>query len=396
MKRSRFSEEQIIGVLRENDAGASVSELCRKHGMSSATFYAWKAKYGGMDVSDAKRLKALEDENGKLKRLYADAIAGQCRPEGTSLKKLVTPAARRDAVAHLRTVLEVSERRACTIMDVDRSTVRYRSRRPDDGPLRARLRELAHQRRRFGYRRLHVLLRQDGHAVDSKKTQRLYREEGLAVRRRKSRRRIAVARTPIPLPTGPNSRWSVDFVHDQLANGRRFRVLNVIDNVTKECLAAIADTSLTGKRVVREMKAIIERRGRPGVIVSDNGTEFTSTAVLLFTRQMKLDWRYIAPGKPTQNAMAESFQGRMRDECLNEHLFFSMGHARAVIAAWRADFNTARPHSSLGYMTPAAHAATFNPQGPSPLRRGDGFAPTALAHTAQTRKSQPTIPVAYG
>ena len=163
---------------------------------------------------------------------------------------------------------------------VDRSLIRYSSKRPDDEVLRARLRELANQRRRFGYRRLHVLLRQDGHVVNRKKTQRLYREEGLTVRRRKSRRRIAVARTPIPLATGPNSRWSVDFVHDQLADGRRFRVLNVIDDVTKECLAAIPDTSIPGKRVVREMRAVIERRGRPGVIVSDNGTEFTSTAVL--------------------------------------------------------------------------------------------------------------------
>jgi putative transposase len=184
---------------------------------------------------------------------------------------------------------------------------------PDDAGLRARLRELADQRRRFGYRRLHVLLRLEGHALNRKKTQRLYHEEGLAVRRRKSRRRIAVARTPIPAPEGPNSRWSVDFVHDQLADGRRFRVLNIIDDVTKECLAAVADTSLSGKRVARELEALIARRGRPSVIVSDNGTEFTSSAVLKFTQEHKVDWRYIAPGKPTQNAFAESFQGRMRD-----------------------------------------------------------------------------------
>ena len=179
--------------------------------------------------------------------------------------------------------------------------------------------------------------------MNRKKTQRLYREEGLAVRRRRSRRRIAVARTPIPKPDGPNSRWSTDFVHDQLANGRRFRVLTIIDDVTKECLAAVPDTSLSGKRVVRELNALIARRGRPGAIVSDNGTEFTSSAVLAFTQAAKLDWRYIAPGKPTQNAFAESFQGRMRDECLNEHLFFSMNHARAVVAGWVDDFNTARP-----------------------------------------------------
>jgi putative transposase len=134
---------------------------------------------------------------------------------------------------------------------------------------------------------------------------------------------------------------------DQLANGRRFRVLTIIDDVTKECLAAVPETSLSGKRVVREMSALIARRGRPGVIVSDNGTEFTSSAVLTFTQAAKLDWRYIAPGKPTQNAVAESFQGRMRDECLNEHLFFSMNHVRAIVAGWVDDYNTASLHPSL-------------------------------------------------
>ena len=197
---------------------------------------------------------------------------------------MVTPAARRDAVAHLKASLEVSERRACAIIASDRGTVRYRAKRPDDVALRARLRELADQRRRFGYRRLHVLLRGEGWVVNRKKTQRLYGEEGLAVRRRRSRRRIAVARTPIPRPEGPNSRWSTDFVHDQLANGRRFRVLTIIDDVTKECLAAVPDTSLSGKRVVREMQALIARRGRPDVIVSDNGTEFTSLHGLLDAR----------------------------------------------------------------------------------------------------------------
>jgi putative transposase len=309
---------------------------------------------------------------------------------------MVTPAAKREAVAHLRGSLEVSERRACSIIAADRSSARYRARRPDDDALRSRLRELADQRRRFGYRRLHVLLRGEGWTMNRKKTQRLYGEEGLTVRRRKSRRRIAVARTPIPKPDGPNSRWSTDFVHDQLANGRRFRVLTIIDDVTKECLAAVPDTSLSGKRVAREMNALIARRGRPGAIVSDNGTEFTSAAVLAFTQAAKLDWRYIAPGKPTQNAFAESFQGRMRDECLNEHLFFSMNHARAVVAGWVEDFNTARPHSAIGYMTPAAYAATLKPQRAPALRHLESSAPPPVATVAPRRNSQPTIPVAGG
>jgi putative transposase len=185
-------------------------------------------------------------------------------------------------------------------------------------------------------------------------------------------------------------------VHDQLACGRRFRVLTIIDDVTRECLAAVPDTSLTGKRVVREMGALIARRGRPDVNVSDNSTEFTASAVLAFTQAAKLDWRYIAPGNPTENAFAESFQGRMRDECLNEHLFFSMNHARAVVAGRVEDFNTARPHSAIGYMTPAAYAATLSPQRGPALRHLESCAPMPVATAALTRNSQPRIPVTPG
>jgi len=309
---------------------------------------------------------------------------------------MVTPAVKRDAVAHLRAGHGMSERRACASISADRSSVRYRSRRPEEAGLRRRRRELADQRRRFGCRRLHVLLRAEGWTMNRKKTPRLYGEEGLAVRRRGSRRRIAVARTPIPAPDGPNSRWSMDFVHDQLAGGRRFRVLNIIDDVTKECLAAIPDSSISGKRVVRVMKDLIETRGKPGIVLGDDGTEFTSTAVLAFAQAEKLDWRCIAPGKPTRNAFAESFQGRMRDERLNEHLFLSMNHARAVIRGSVQDYDTARPHSAIGYMTPAAYAASLKPQRASALHNLESSAPMPVAHAAQKGKSQPTIPAARG
>jgi len=193
---------------------------------------------------------------------------------------MVTPAVRREAVARAVENHGVSERRACRVLEVDRSTTRYRSRRANDAELRARLRALAAERRRFGYRRLHVLLRREGFLVNRKKTQRLYREEGLTVRRRKGRKRALGARTAPPHATFPNQRWSLDFVHDQFADGRRFRILNIVDDATRECLAAIADTSLSGKRVVRELDALIARRGRPATIVTDNGTEFTSNAAI--------------------------------------------------------------------------------------------------------------------
>ena len=235
--------------------------------------------------------------------------------------------------------------------------MRYRSRRDDDAGLRGRLRELARQRRRFGYRRLHILLLREGVRINRKKTQRLYTEEGLTVRKRKSRRRAVGVRAPLPVIAQPNERWSLDFVHDQLVGGRRFRVLNVMDDVTRECLAAVVDTSISGRRVARELAALVVRRGKPGVIVSDNGTELTSNAVLSWAGGAGIDWHYIAPGKPTQNGTVESFNGRMRDELLNETLFTSLAHAREAVAAWADDYNAERPHSALGYATPAAYAA---------------------------------------
>ena len=272
---------------------------------------------------------------------------------------MVGPAAKRDAVAHLRSVLKMSERRACTLVAADRKMIRYRSRRPLDIELRSRLRDLANQRRRFGYRRLFILLREQGEPSGINRIYRLYREEGLTVRKRKARRRAIGTRTPILVEAKVNARWSLDFVHDQLAQGRRFRILNVVDDVTRECLAAIPDTSISGKRVARELTTLISTRGKPGMIVSDNGTEFTPNAILGWAKDQAVEWHYIAPGRPMQNGYIESFNGRMRDELLNETLFIDLDQARQLISAWIADYNTARPHSSLDYKTPAAYAGSL-------------------------------------
>ncbi|MCV2879208.1 IS3 family transposase [Sedimentimonas flavescens] len=395
MKRSRYTDEQIIGILREHEAGAKTAELCRKHGMSEATFYAWKAKFGGMDVADAKRLKALEEENAKLKRLLAEAMLDQAALKDLLSRKLVTPAVRREAVAHLVKTHRMSERRACSVIGVDRSTIRYRSHRPDDVELRVRLRALAGERRRFGYRRLHVLLRREGHVVNRKKTQRLYREEGLSVRKRRGRKRATGTRVPPLTVAVPNARWSVDFVHDQFAQGRRFRIFNVIGDVTKECLAAVVDTSISGCRVARELTTLIGRRGKPGLIVSDHGTEFTSNAMLSWSEEACLLWHFIAPGKPMQNGICEAFNSKMRDELLNETLFFGLDHARSAVARWVADYNETRPHSALGYQTPADYAAHLTAMGDrlhatEPLRR------SPIAPSGQLRQFHPRTPAATG
>ena len=286
----------------------------------------------------------------------------------------MTPDAKRRAVHLIREKLNLSERRACDIVGVARRVVRYEPVRSDDSVLRQRLRELAGERRRFGYRRLGYLLAREGMAPNHKKLLRIYREEGLKVRRRGGRKRALGTRAPMTLPQGPNQRWSLDFVSDAFACGRRFRILAVVDDFSRECLTLVADTSLSGTRVARELTALLGQRGKPLLVVSDNGTELTSSAILRWSQERQVEWHYIAPGKPTQNAFVESFNGRLRDECLNETLFTSLAHARAVLAAWRQDYNTVRPHSQLGGRTPAQIAG----------QRGPGHAPDHVAIPSTT------------
>ena len=294
---------------------------------------------------------------------------------------MVTPAARREVVAHLRSSFDVSERRACGALGADRSSVRYRARRPGDEAVRKRLRELAAVRRRFGYRRLLVLMRRVGLVMNHKKFRCLYREERLQVRRRGGRKRALGTRAPLAIPQGANQRWSLDFLSDAFADGRRFRILAVVDDFTRECLALVADTSLPGLRVVRELDVSIAWRGRPAMCVSDNGPELTGMSVLRFSQERQIEWHYIAPGKPTQNAFIESFNARLRDELLNETLFTSLAQVRAMLASWKDDYNNARPHSALGNLTPTEYAdrSAPGPQRGGTLRYADGSAPRPIA-----------------
>ncbi len=245
-----------------------------------------------------------------------------------------------------------SQKRACKLIGIAPRVYRYRSSRPDDAGLRQRLKELSTERRRFGYRRLHLLLKREGVSVNWKRLYRIYKEERLTVRKRGGRKRALGTRAPMTIPQDPNQRWSLDFVSDTLVDCRRFRILCVIDDFSRECLATIVDNSISGERAARELDAIAERRGYPLMVVSDNGSELTSNAMLTWQQDRGVEWHYIAPGKPMQNGFVESFNGRLRDECLNEHLFRSYRHARDIIEEWRIDYNQHRPHTSLDGLTP--------------------------------------------
>jgi putative transposase len=274
-----------------------------------------------------------------------------------------------------------SERRACQLAGVGRSSCRYQARRREDPELRERLRELAGERRRFGYRRLTVMLRREGRIVNPKRVYRIYCEEGLAVRRRQRKRLKAAARTPLWLPTRPNQVWTMDFTHDNLASGRKFRTLNLMDGFTREAPRIEVDTSLPGLRVARVLEEVARERGYPQALQVDNGPEFISRVVDQWAFEHGVALHFIAPGKPTENAFIESFNGKFRDECLNENWFLTLQEAREKIERWRRDYNQARPHSALGYQTPEEFAAAA--RGASP--------PTPLALLTKELISTPEL-----
>ena len=250
-----------------------------------------------------------------------------------------------------------SERHACELMEIARTTHRYSSRR-DDSWLREQLLRLAREKPRFGYRRIHLLLGREGVVVNHKKVQRVYRELGLSVKRTKRKRLVRVLH-PRPLLTAPNQEWAADFVSDVTAGGQRLRVLCVIDSFTRECLALEVDTSLPSRRVTRVLERVIQHRGVPVAIRCDNGPEITSRHFLAWCIERKIDIVHIQPGKPTQNAHVESFNGRLREECLNVSWFWNLFDARRKIAYWRDEYNQQRPHSSLNYFTPEEFRRQF-------------------------------------
>ena len=276
-------------------------------------------------------------------------------------------ASRREAARHLQQTYQVSQRRAGRVVGLSNSGLRCRSRRPAAEELRRRLRELAAERPRYGYRRLWALLRREGWEVNHKRVYRLYREEGLKLRKRRRRSRARVERVPLALPAGADERYSMDFMRDPLADGRVFRTLNIVDDYTRECSAIEVDTSLPGARVVRVLERLAAAGRQPLHLVVDNGPEFASKAADQWAAKRGVSLRFIDPGKPMQNAYVESFNGKFRDECLSQHWFISLEEARSVSEEWRVDYNERRPHRSLRHQTPVEFAAKCSANQPAEL-----------------------------
>jgi putative transposase len=269
---------------------------------------------------------------------------------------MVSPQARREAVTVLMTERDFGVTRACGLLQISRALYRYQSRRPECAALRERIAEIAALKRRYGYRRIHVLLRREGWRINRKLTYRLYREAGLAVRRRKRKRIGPFERKPLLKPTAANRSWSMDFVSDGLADGRRIRCLAIVDDCTRECVALEVDTSITGTRVKAVLERLADTRGLPRSITVDHGPEFEGQVLDAWAYRSNVQLSFIRPGKPNENAYIESFNGKFRDECLNEHWFITMAQARRSIESWRIEYNTERPHSSLGDLTPEEFA----------------------------------------
>ncbi|MBX9659752.1 MAG: IS3 family transposase [Nitrospiraceae bacterium] len=352
MKKSKFSEGQIATALRQVDAGAPIPEVTRSLGISEATYYVWRKKYGQMAVAEVRRLRQLETENSKLKQLVADLTLDKVILQEVLAKKGLKPTRKRALVRTVTMQFAIGVRRACGLLRLNRASWYYRHHGRDDTAIRMRLRELAQARPRFGYLRLHVMLRREGWVVNTKRVRRIYREEGLTVRLTHRRKRASHLRVVPPQPRQLNERWSMDFVADTLLDGRRFRALTVVDNWSRHSQIIEPDFTLSGTKVVAALERVAKRTGYPQMITVDNGSEFTSKALDAWAHEHGVKLDFIRPGKPVENAVIESFNGRFRDECLNAQVFVSLHDARQKIEAWRIDYNEHRPHGSLGDLTP--------------------------------------------
>ncbi|QQY14194.1 IS3-like element ISAar43 family transposase [Cutibacterium avidum] len=361
--RKRHTPEQVVRKLGQADrmlaGGSDIAGVCRELGVSEQTYYRWRNQYGGLKADDAKRLKELEKQNATLKRLLAEAELEKAALRELAGGKLLGPGRRRAAVDHLKRKLRVSERMACRLAGLSRSAYR----RPLQGEttadpdlaLRDWLRAYAKKHPRWGYRRAYHDARGEGWVVNHKKIQRLWREEGLRVPQRRRRKRVGSSTVDAPAAVAPNLVWAVDFQFDADEQGRPIKICSIVDEHTRECIGGLVERSITADRLTAHLEDLVAVRGAPAVLRSDNGPEFISDAMA--------DWAgtrtglfYIPPGSPWHNGYVESFNSRLRDECLNINSFYSLLHAQVVIGDWKTEYNHDRRHSSLGYLAPVDYA----------------------------------------
>ncbi|MGP5023156.1 IS3-like element ISAar43 family transposase [Glutamicibacter arilaitensis] len=361
--RKRHTSEQVVRKLGQADrmlaGGSDIAGVCRELGVSEQTYYRWRNQYGGLKADDAKRLKELEKQNATLKRLLAEAELEKAALKELAGGKLLGPGRRRAAVDHLKRKLRVSERMACRLAGLSRSAYR----RPLQGEttadpdlaLRDWLRAYAKKHPRWGYRRAYHDARGEGWVVNHKKIQRLWREEGLRVPQRRRRKRVGSSTVDAPAAVAPNLVWAVDFQFDADEQGRPIKICSIVDEHTRECIGGLVERSITADRLTAHLEDLVAVRGAPAVLRSDNGPEFISDAMA--------DWAgtrtglfYIPPGSPWHNGYVESFNSRLRDECLNINSFYSLLHAQVVIGDWKTEYNHGRRHSSLGYLAPVDYA----------------------------------------
>ncbi|WP_416365316.1 IS3 family transposase [Sphingobium sp. JS3065] len=361
MKASKFTDAQKAFVIKQGEEGTPVAEVCRKAGISQATYFNWKKKYAGLLPTEMRRLRELEEENGRLKKIVADLTLDREMLQDIVPPKALRPDRKRELVGGMLADWGVSIRRACKVLPFDTSSYHYKSRRTDPAAIKKRIKAICETHVRYGYRRVYYILRREGWVVNAKKVYRLYRELGLQLRNKTPKRRVkAKLREDRAPAVRHNDVWAMDFVHDQLATGRKLRILTVVDTFSRFSPVIDARFSYRGEDVVATLDRTCRKMGYPKTIRVDNGSEFVSRDMDLWAYQRGVTLDFSRPGKPTDNAFIEAFNSKLRSECVNTHWFLSLEDACEKLDRWRRHYNEERPHSAIGNIPPIMLA---NPTG---------------------------------
>ncbi|WP_122883346.1 IS3 family transposase [Burkholderia pseudomallei] len=359
MKKSRFTDSQILEALKRAEAGLAVPELCRELGISSATFYKWRSKYGGMDASMMSRMKELEAENARLRKMYIEEkLKAEIASEAPA-KKVLKPSRRREMAKRVVQQRRVSIRVACAVFGISESCYRYEAKlNTENEEIADWLLRITGCHRNWGFLLCYFYLRNvKGFGWNHKRIYRIYRELELNLRIKPRKRLVRETPQPLSVPQAINEVWSMDFMHDQLVDGRSIRTLNVIDDFNREALGIEVDFSLPSERVIRTLMQHMEWRGKPKVIRCDNGPEYLSAAIVTWTQKQGIRLEYIEPGKPQQNAYIERFNRTARYEWLSQYLWEDLEQVREAAADWMWTYNHERPNMALGGFTPKQRLA---------------------------------------